>query len=206
MLISMIIELLGSNSSEQQETASRTLGELCKKNGDRILAEIMPILRDAVSSSDSRVREGACTAFTEIMESASDEHIANHEDTIIEAVKKALVDEDTNVRTAAARTFDTMQEYIGTKAIDRTIPTLLEAMGSTGPTSEAALMALREVMSVSCRVEPRHIVHSLTLLLFIYRFDLQRSSLHFYQVSPSNQFLRLTLVLCHHWLPSLVMR
>lgn len=49
---------------------------------------------------------------------------------------------------AAAKTFDSMQHYIGTKAIDETIPTLLEAMRQPGATSETALMALKEVMSV----------------------------------------------------------
>ena len=53
------------------------------------------------------------------------------------------------MRAAAARTFDTMQQYIGAKAIDQTIPTLLEAMRDPGETSETALQALKEVMSVS---------------------------------------------------------
>ena len=42
-----------------------------------------------------------------------------------------------------------MQQYIGAKAIDQTIPTLLEAMRNPGETSETALQALKEVMSVS---------------------------------------------------------
>ena len=42
-----------------------------------------------------------------------------------------------------------MQHYIGTKAIDQTIPTLLEAMREPGEGSETALKALQEVMSVS---------------------------------------------------------
>ena len=42
-----------------------------------------------------------------------------------------------------------MQHYMGAKAIDQTIPTLLEAMRNPGETSETALQALKEVMSVS---------------------------------------------------------
>jgi hypothetical protein len=41
-----------------------------------------------------------------------------------------------------------MQQYLGAKAIDQTIPTLLEAMRDPGETSETALQALQEVMSV----------------------------------------------------------
>jgi HEAT repeat protein len=149
VLIKMIIQLLGSDSQEQQGTASRTLGELCRKNGERILNEIMPILKSSVTSRDVRTREGACLALSEIMQTASDEHLEAHEDAIISAVRVALVDPDANVRMAAARTFDAMQEQIGPRAIDETIPTLLEAMSSPGEASETALMALKEVMSVS---------------------------------------------------------
>lgn len=79
---------------------------------------------------------------------ASKEAVQDHEDAIISAVRTALVDSNASVRSAAARTFDTMQQYLGPKAIDQTIPTLLEAMRDPGETSETALKALQEVMSV----------------------------------------------------------
>ncbi len=150
MLISMILGLLGSPVHEQREVASRTLGELCRKNGERILAEVIPILSKGVSSADTATREGACLAFSEIMDSAAEEHIELHEDAIIAAVRTALVDDSGSVRIAAAKTFDSMMQHIGNKAIDQTIPTLLEAMRTPGAASDTALMALREVMSVSC--------------------------------------------------------
>lgn len=81
-------------------------------------------------------------------DAASEDLIELHEDSIIAAVRIALVDDSGLVRMAAAKTFDSMQHYIGTKAIDETIPTLLEAMRQPGATSETALMALKEVMSV----------------------------------------------------------
>ncbi len=64
-------------------------------------------------------------------------------------VRVSLVDDEPNVRSAAAKAFDTLQEHIGTKAIDQTIPTLLEALRQPGQSSGTALQALREVMSVS---------------------------------------------------------
>lgn len=60
----------------------------------------------------------------------------------------ALVDDESDVRTAAARAFDILQEHIGNKAIDQTIPTLLEALRQPGKGSGTALHALREVMNV----------------------------------------------------------
>lgn len=79
---------------------------------------------------------------------ASKDAVEDHQDAIISAVRSALVDSNATVRSAAARTFDVMQQYLGAKAIDQTIPTLLEAMRDPGETSETALKALQEVMSV----------------------------------------------------------
>lgn len=64
-------------------------------------------------------------------------------------VRTSLVDDEANVRSAAAKAFDILQQHIGVKAIDQTIPTLLEALRQPGQSSGTALQALREVMSVS---------------------------------------------------------
>jgi hypothetical protein len=125
------------------------VGELCRKNGDRIFNELIPILQKAIASPDARTKEGACLAFADVMAASSRDIIEDHEDAIITAIRTALVDSESSVRTAAARTFDAMQHYMGAKAIDQTIPTLLEAMRNPGEASETALQALQEVMSVS---------------------------------------------------------
>ncbi|KAK8869849.1 hypothetical protein IAR55_000417 [Kwoniella newhampshirensis] len=148
VLMQLLMALLGSPEIDQQETASRTLGELCRKNGERIFGEIIPILQKAISSPDARTKEGACLAFGDVMAATNKEVISDHEDAIISSVRTALIDREASVRAAAARTFDAMQHYMGAKAVDRTIPTLLEAMRNPGETSETALKALQEVMSV----------------------------------------------------------
>jgi hypothetical protein len=63
-------------------------------------------------------------------------------------VRISLVDDEAEVRSAAAKAFDALQEHMGPKAIDQTIPTLLEALRQPGKGSGTALQALREVMSV----------------------------------------------------------
>ncbi|KAK4684697.1 hypothetical protein P7C73_g5471, partial [Tremellales sp. Uapishka_1] len=148
ILMQLLVSLLGSPQLDQQETASRTLGELCRKNGERIFGEIIPILRTAITSPNARTKEGACLAFAEVMESTSKDVLESYEDTIIAAIRTALVDSSASVRSAAAKTFDAMQQHMGAKAIDQTIPTLLEAMRHPGESSETALKALQEVMSV----------------------------------------------------------
>src|ERR1700722_14348663 len=87
--------------------------------------------------------------FQRFRESTADSQRDGHEDGIINMVRVFLVDDDGAVRSAAAKAFDNLQEHIGIRAIDQTIPTLLEALRQPGGGSETALQALREVMSVS---------------------------------------------------------
>ena len=101
-------------------------------------------------------------ALAELIDNTSSDNLETHEDTVIDAVRSALIDEDAAVRVAAAKAFDALQEAIGPKTIDRTIPTLLEAMRSPGEKSETALMALKEVMSVSSIVAMRTVPRILT--------------------------------------------
>lgn len=92
---------------------------------------------------------GAVYHFVVNRESTTDTQREGRETEIINMVRSSLVDDDATVRTAAAKAFDTLQEHIGAKAIDQTIPTLLEALRQPGESSGTALQALREVMSVS---------------------------------------------------------
>lgn len=50
-----------------KQTAARTIAELCRKLGEKILGEIVPLLRSAASSPNPATREGVCLVLTEIM-------------------------------------------------------------------------------------------------------------------------------------------
>lgn len=147
-LINQVIFLISGDQFEQQETAGRTMAELCRKFGEKILDEVVPILKVKLTSTDSRTREGVCLTLSAMMESSTDTQRDDHEDDIISMVRASLVDDEANVRSAAARAFDILQEHLGAKAIDQTIPTLLEALRQPGKGSGTALQALREIMSV----------------------------------------------------------
>ncbi|KAH9485783.1 eIF-2-alpha kinase activator gcn1 [Psilocybe cubensis] len=147
-LVTQIIFLISSDEFEQQETASRTVAEVCRKFGERIIGDIMPILKTKATSSDPRTREGVSLTVSQIMQNSTETQREDHEDDIISIVRAALVDDEANVRTAGAQAFDVLQEELGTKAIDQTIPTLLEALRQPGKSSGTALQALTEVMNV----------------------------------------------------------
>ncbi|KAG8988091.1 translational activator of GCN4, partial [Tulasnella sp. 427] len=147
-LVDEIIVLLAEAGSEQQETAANTMSELCRKFGDKVLGEIVSLLRTAAQSPSSQTREGACLAISEVIENTTEENIEDHEGPIISLVRSCLVDESSSVRVAAASAFDALQKHIGSKAIDQTIPTLLGALRQAGPGSDTALQALKEIMTV----------------------------------------------------------
>jgi HEAT repeat protein len=147
-LVSQLVKLYSSEEFEQQETATRTTAELSRKSGEKVLGEIFSILHAKSHSPDIRTREGVCLMLCDVMESTSDAQRDGHENEIINMVRASLVDDDASVRSAAAKAFDVLQEHLGAKAIDQTIPTLLEALRQPGASSDTALQALREVMSV----------------------------------------------------------
>ncbi|KZT22524.1 ARM repeat-containing protein [Neolentinus lepideus HHB14362 ss-1] len=147
-LIGQVLLLLSSTEFEQQDTAARTIAELCRKSGEKMFAEIISILRAKSSSSDVRTRQGVCLAISELLPHTGDNQREGHEDEMISMIRLSLVDDEADVRSAAAKGFDVLQEVLGVKAIDQTIPTLLEALRQPGASSGTALHALREVMSV----------------------------------------------------------
>ncbi|KAG8909792.1 translational activator of GCN4, partial [Tulasnella sp. 408] len=146
-LVDEIIVLLATAGSEQQETAANTMSELSRKFGDKVLGEIVSLLRVAAQSPNPQTREGACMAISEVIENTTEENMEDHEGQIISIVRSCLVDESSSVRVAAASAFDALQKHIGSKAIDQTIPTLLGALRQAGPGSDTALQALKEIMT-----------------------------------------------------------
>ncbi|KAJ7180610.1 armadillo-type protein [Mycena filopes] len=133
-LVRQILHLISSDEFEQQETAGRTVGEICRKFGDRILGDVMTILRTNSTSMDATAREGVCLMLSEIIARAT-------EDDIIAIVRMSLVDDESNPSIFC-------RSILVPKAIDETIPTLLDALRQPGKGSGTALQALREVMSV----------------------------------------------------------
>ncbi|KAH8827750.1 armadillo-type protein [Flagelloscypha sp. PMI_526] len=147
-LLTQILTLISTDEFEQNDTASRTVAEVCRKFGEKIVGQIVPILQEKAASSQPRARQGVCLVICEIMENTTESQREDYESDIVDIVRTSLVDDEAFVRSAAAKAFDTLQEVMGTSAIDQTIPTLLEALRQPGKGSGTALQALKEVMSV----------------------------------------------------------
>ena len=56
--------------------AARTLGDLVKKLGEKVLPEIIPILKQGLDSDQADQRQGVCIGLSEIMASTSKAHVS----------------------------------------------------------------------------------------------------------------------------------
>ena len=106
----------------------KKLDNLVKKLGERVLPEIIPILKEGLESEAPEKRQGVCVGLSEIMNSTSRDMIMSFIDSLVPTVQKALCDENADVRQAAARTFDSFHNMVGSKALDDILPALLEKL------------------------------------------------------------------------------
>lgn len=145
VMLDILLAALAADSDEQRDMAGRTLGELVRKLGEKILAETVPLLAERAAQAPSAgTRAGVCRAVIDVLANATKTQLEDHESALIDIVRRALGDPAAEVRAAAAAALDAMQAHLGERAIDATIPTLLDALrDERAPT---AVAALREVV------------------------------------------------------------
>ncbi|KAL8356249.1 hypothetical protein RB601_001522 [Gaeumannomyces tritici] len=150
-LTQLIIRRLGSFNMEHKVIASNALGELIRKAGDNVLATLLPTLEEGLqTSTDVDARQGICLALKELISSASEEALEDHEKTLISVVRTALTDSDDDVREAAAEAFDSLQQILGKRAVDQVLPYLLSLLRSEEE-AENALSALLTLLTETTR-------------------------------------------------------
>ncbi|KAI0448810.1 armadillo-type protein [Xylaria acuta] len=150
-LTQLIIRRLGSSSMEHKVIASNALGELIRRAGDGVLSSLLPTLEESLqTSTDTDAKQGICLALKELISSASDEALQDHEKTLISVVRTALTDFDEDVREAAAEAFDSLQQIIGKRAVDQVLPYLLNLLRSEDE-ADNALSALLTLLTESTR-------------------------------------------------------
>jgi hypothetical protein len=150
-LSQLIIQRLGSTNAEQKLIAGNALGELIRKAGDGVLSTLLPTLEEGLrTSTDVDARQGICIALRELISSASEDGLEDHEKTLISVVRVALIDSDEEVREAAADAFDSMQNMFGKRAVDQVLPYLLNLLRTEGE-ADNALSALLTLLTETTR-------------------------------------------------------
>ncbi|XP_059138605.1 stalled ribosome sensor GCN1-like isoform X2 [Physella acuta] len=160
-LFQLLLGCLASTSHDKRTVAARTLGDLVRKLGERVLPEIIPILESGLDSKEADQRQGVCIGLSEIMASTSKDHVSVFADSLIPTVRRALIDPLSDVRAAAAHTFDNLHHNIGQRALDEILPNLLRNLNDP-EISERALDGLKQVMTVKSRVVLPYLVPQLT--------------------------------------------
>ncbi|XP_075960575.1 stalled ribosome sensor GCN1 [Anarhichas minor] len=160
-LFTLLLGFLASTWSDKRTIAARTLGDLVRKLGEKILPEIIPILEEGLRSDKSDERQGVCIGLSEIMKSTSKDAVLVFSESLVPTVRKALCDPLEEVREAAAKTFEQLHATIGYQALDDILPTLLKQLDDE-ETAAFALDGLKQVMAVKSRSVLPYLVPKLT--------------------------------------------
>ncbi|ROT65240.1 Translational activator GCN1 [Penaeus vannamei] len=161
-LFSLLLGHLASTSCDKRQVAARTLGDLVRKLGERVLPEIIPILEAGLGSPEADHRQGVCIGLSEIMASTSKDMVLCFADNLVPTVRRALCDPLSSVRQAAAQTFDSLHSTVGFRALDDILPHLLAQLENEDETKEYALDGLKQVMAIKSRVVLPYLVPQLT--------------------------------------------
>ncbi|GJQ71586.1 hypothetical protein Trydic_g11289 [Trypoxylus dichotomus] len=162
-LFGLLLGCLASDSYDKRQVAARTLGDLVRKLGERVLPEIIPILEHGLKSDQPDQRQGVCIGLSEIMTSTSKEMVLTFVNSLVPTVRKALCDPLPEVRQAAAKTFDSLHSTVGSRALDDILPPMLHQLNNDDPEIvEWTLDGLRQVMAIKSRVVLPYLVPQLT--------------------------------------------
>lgn len=150
-LTGLVIRRLASTNMEQKVIAGNALGELIRKAGEGVLSTLLPTLEDGLqTSTDTDARQGICIALRELISAAAPDALEDYEKTLISVVRTALVDQDGDVREAAAEAFDSLQKILGKRAVDQVLPHLLSLLRSEEE-ADHALSALLTLLTETTR-------------------------------------------------------
>ncbi|XP_022698053.1 eIF-2-alpha kinase activator GCN1-like isoform X2 [Varroa jacobsoni] len=162
-MFGLLLGFLASNSHDKQQIAAKTLGDLVRKLGERVLPEIMPILERGLDSKDADQRQGVCIGLSEIVACTPRQMVLHFLDNLVPTVRKALCDPLKEVRCAAAKTFDSLHTAVGARALEEIITPLFDNLESEDrQLAEDTLDGLRQVMMLRSKFVLPHLVPQLT--------------------------------------------
>ena len=96
-----------------RQVAARTLGDLVRKLGERVLPDLIPMLEKGLRSESMQERQGVCIGLSEIIQEASRDYIQAFSNSLVPTIRSALCDKEKEVRAAGAKTFDSLYSAVG---------------------------------------------------------------------------------------------
>ena len=74
-LINLLLGSLANRNFDKRSAAARTLGDLVRKLGERVLPEVIPMLEEGLRSPELQKRQGVCIGLSEIIQHTSKEQV-----------------------------------------------------------------------------------------------------------------------------------
>jgi len=159
-LFSLILSFLASGSHDKRQVAARTLGDLVRKLGEKILPEIIPILEAGLESPKPEERQGVCIGLSEIMSATSREMVLAFVENLVPTLRRALCDPIVGVRIAAAQTFGSLHSTVGSRALDEILPFMLRKL-SDEEEGAYALDGLGQVLQIKSKAVMPYLIPQL---------------------------------------------
>ena len=150
-LLNILLSRLGSADEDKRISGARTLGDLVRKLGERIIVEVLPILQTRLSSKDPLEREGVCVGLSELLNSTSKDQMLAHVDPIISTVNSALCDADKSVREAGAVAFNSLHNLLGPRVLDLIMQSLFKLIEDPDQ-KDLAYDGLKQLLAVRSQI------------------------------------------------------
>ncbi|KAL6771130.1 hypothetical protein ACKKBF_B34035 [Auxenochlorella protothecoides x Auxenochlorella symbiontica] len=161
-LMAQVIRSLADPAEDSRAAAGRCLGELVRKMGERVLSQIVPILREGMNDPSPQTRQvrvtvgvadwtagGVCSGLRDVLENAARDQLAQHLPSLLPAIQAALCDPDPEVRLAAGGVFNVLFKSGGAASLDSVVPALLASLDAPEAERQAqALEGLRVILGV----------------------------------------------------------
>ena len=156
-LLNIILSRLASADEDKRISGARTLGDLVRKLGERIIVEVLPILHTKLSSDDPLERQGVCVGLSELLRSTSKDQMLAHVDPIISTVNSALCDSDRMVREAGGVAFNSLHALLGPRVLDMVMQSLFRLIDDPEQ-KDLAYDGLKQLLAVRSQVVLPYII------------------------------------------------
>ena len=144
---------------ERQRVASRALGDVVLKIGDRVIPELMPLLQEAFDNGDEATRVGVCLGLAEVCGATPQRQATEKLDLLAPPVVEALCGPNASPRITAhaAMAFHALHGQAGPRAVEEVVPEVLRRLDDDSDDRGAtrARGALREI----CRRRALSLIH-----------------------------------------------
>jgi len=135
-LLDECLSKLKDNNRDPRETGRKTLGALVQCTGEEGLHRIIPTLHDRLhvegldAAEAIAQRKACCLGFSEVLRSAEKGIIGVFLNDIIVIIRDLLCDSVPQVRASASHAFRQLYKNVGSKAVEKIAPHLLDTMKS----------------------------------------------------------------------------